>query len=453
MEDVGPDVDIERADEKSSAQLQVRPTAYLDGLRGLAALLVYLSHNVSWWYGPDTAFERGFGYHGEYMFVTFPFIRTIFTGGSAAVALFFVLSGYVLSISPLQMLQLGDVKETRLHLLRATLRRPFRLFLPVAAFSLIFITIMHLPFGFAPHLEWPKPEATIYAELRKWIWETGRVMNIWDVHSISTAWYPYNPPAWTMAAELRGSICVFGLLAASTVTSMSSLHRLWLFSLTGVCLLFLCSWEVAAFMFGVAIAMLNTDQRPLLSVTLTKFTSPINLTIFICGWYLIAQPAGGNNSELSSATPGWYYLTILTPTSYIEHEFWRFWTVIGAVMIIYTTTNITTLQVLLCRHFFRYLGRISFSLYLVHIPIAWTIGDRLARAFGKRRFDFSTPFDDILPLPDYGPVGLSTGFLIWQALMLPTNLYVASIATRRVEDPTKRFGKWLVSGLQRSPNL
>lgn len=446
------DSDVEAGGEKSSEPppRHVKSTAYLDGLRGLAAFIVYLGHTVAWWYGPDTAFEQGFGYHGEYSFATLPFVRTMFNGGSAAVALFFVLSGYVLSIGPLHLLQQGNVEQIRPYLLAGALRRPFRLFLPVAALSLIFVATMHLPFGMAPELQWPKPEPTIWAELRKWIREMGRVMNMWDIHTTSTAWFPYNPPAWTMAAELKGSLCVFSLLGVTTLFVMSSLQRLWLFGFTGICLLLLCQWEIAAFMFGVSTAILDIDNRSLLPKSLTDMSPAITQTTLIAGLYLVGQPAGGKDPEKSSATPGWCYLTLLTPSSYLDHEFWRFWPVVGASMILLAITATPHLQHSLSRPIFRYLGRISFSFYLIHIPVTWVVGDRVARAFGKFRFDFDTPFDNILPIPDYGPIALSTGFWIWQASLVPVNLYVAWIVTKKIEEPTNRFGKWLVSGIRRS---
>ena len=74
-------VDSTRPDLRTTEEPVRRPhsTAYLDGLRGLAAFLVYIGHYVPWWYGPNGPIEHGFGYHGEMMFGTFPFIRTLFS--------------------------------------------------------------------------------------------------------------------------------------------------------------------------------------------------------------------------------------------------------------------------------------------------------------------------------------------------------------------------------------
>lgn len=70
---------------------QLHHTAYLDGLRGFAAFMVYWHHHQLW---PralgDLIFENAFGFEERYYFACLPGIRTFFTGGHFAVAVFFV---------------------------------------------------------------------------------------------------------------------------------------------------------------------------------------------------------------------------------------------------------------------------------------------------------------------------------------------------------------------------
>src|SRR5690349_14371657 len=54
----------------------LRPTAYLDGLRGFAAFLVYVQHHELWAHGLGNlqqafAMENAFGWRGEFYFATF----------------------------------------------------------------------------------------------------------------------------------------------------------------------------------------------------------------------------------------------------------------------------------------------------------------------------------------------------------------------------------------------
>lgn len=73
------------------AQRKVRNTAYLDGLRGFAAFVVYWHHHQLWprQFG-DLILENAYGFEKRYYFACLPGIRTFVTGGHFAVALFFV---------------------------------------------------------------------------------------------------------------------------------------------------------------------------------------------------------------------------------------------------------------------------------------------------------------------------------------------------------------------------
>ena len=116
-------------------------------------------------------------------------------------------------------------------------------------------------------------------------------------------------------------------------------------------------------------------------------------------------------------------------------------------MFVYGVLRIQWLQRLLTTRVPLYLGRIAFSLYLIHIPLEWTLGDRIYRGFGIVRQEFTTPFDNWLPLPDYGPLGLSTGFLIAQCVILPINLFLAKLVTKYLDRRSVSSGRWLVSKL------
>lgn len=73
---------------RSAPQKQIRRLAYLDGLRGFAAFLVYWQHHQLWplrSVNTGRILESGYGVEGQYRFATLPIVRTFFTGGHFAV--------------------------------------------------------------------------------------------------------------------------------------------------------------------------------------------------------------------------------------------------------------------------------------------------------------------------------------------------------------------------------
>lgn len=127
------------------ARQQIRPaevsqTAYLDGLRGLAALFVFFCHLcfMGFWVG------WGWGSNGEnYYFLKLPFIR-LWAEGSGAVALFFVISGYALSYRPIKLIRAGNNADLQVALSSQTFRRAFRLFLPTIASTFLVVCMIRL---------------------------------------------------------------------------------------------------------------------------------------------------------------------------------------------------------------------------------------------------------------------------------------------------------------------
>src|SRR5690242_9443093 len=129
----------------SSPKKTVRRTAWLDGLRGFAAFIVYLHHNQLWSHDiqGNSAFENSFGYKGRHYFASLPFIRHFFSGGHFAVAIFFVISGYVLSVKSLGSIQQNQHLTSADSISSALFRRWLRLYLPVIGFTLSWMVVRH----------------------------------------------------------------------------------------------------------------------------------------------------------------------------------------------------------------------------------------------------------------------------------------------------------------------
>jgi peptidoglycan/LPS O-acetylase OafA/YrhL len=440
-----------RASADALKAKHVRPTAFLDGLRGLAAFMVYMSHYIVWMYGHSNGIHDGFGYNGIYTFAALPFVRILFTGGAAAVSIFFVLSGYVLTRGPLAMLRAADMRPLRVRLFFAAVRRPFRLFIPVAFVSLVFALALQLPFGMAPLVGWPKPKDNLLAELWSWFVEFWRATNPLITHSISQHWNPYDPAVWTIAIEFAGSLLVFAIVAVLTVVPPR--FRSLFLVLLGAAFLFLYEWAMACFVGGVILAMSDVEgvgYVPRLSRLPIAWRPVVYNAIFFAGWYLLSQPTLPNNIEAAIDSPGWGWLTVMIPSSYYNGEYWRFWNQVGSTMVVYGSLRLRWLQKFLLLSPVRWLGYVSFSLYLVHIPMFWIIGDRIYRLLGTLPAGSGDEswFDNRLAFEDFGPTGFSAKFILAQMILLPLNLVVSKWCTVLVDEPSVKVGQWIETKLR-----
>jgi hypothetical protein len=125
----------------------LQETAYLDGLRGIACYSVFFAHHLSA-YGFEILHPYGEGPNLHFVqtdhWFQLPIIRLLYNG-QAAIAVFFVLSGYVLSYKPLKLMHTREFENLQQCLASSIFRRWLRLFLPVSA--LWFINVFLVEFG------------------------------------------------------------------------------------------------------------------------------------------------------------------------------------------------------------------------------------------------------------------------------------------------------------------
>ena len=170
---------------------KLSPTAYLDGMRGLAALFVYFCHYsyqafiIAKGWGMDE-----FNYH----FLKLPFFR-LFYQGPPAVCVFFVISGYALSYKPLKLARSRSSAELANTISSLVFRRGIRLFLPTAISTLMIVCLLQLG-AYEPTREFandrafmknivephPAPMETIWAQFVDWLWQMYHFVHIfsWD---------------------------------------------------------------------------------------------------------------------------------------------------------------------------------------------------------------------------------------------------------------------------------
>ncbi|HTB05880.1 MAG TPA: acyltransferase family protein, partial [Bacteroidia bacterium] len=186
---------------------------YLEGLRGLAASLVVIHHFLLAFY-PSVYFGDPKTVHTTH-FIELAYFRSplsALTNGNFMVAIFFVLSGYVLS----RGYMINNKIET---LTSSAIRRFPRLYIPVAVTLVIAFILFQTTYTVCQTTAsttqswwlvhfWPK-DFSIRAFLSCLSYST---MFLGDNR--------YDPSMWTMYIELYGSMLVFALLALTHNTRL-----------------------------------------------------------------------------------------------------------------------------------------------------------------------------------------------------------------------------------------
>lgn len=430
-------------------QKALNSTSWLDGLRGFAAFLVYWQHHQGWAHvgsNTNTILETAFGYKDQYFFACLPGIRLFFTGGHLAVSIFFFISGYVLSTKPLSLIHSGKFVELEDSLASSMFRRWPRLFLPAAFTTFIYATSWHL---FEIWTAVPVHQDTWIQEVIHWAGDFSRFS--WLFRGGTTIYTEYNFHLWSIAVEFRGSIVIFTSLLAFSRCSRNA--RLLCQMVLIFYFLFITEGMLYA-MFSAGMLLCDLDmlaRSDNLPSFFDKYLQPykkiIFNSLFVFGVYLGGVPAIDFNTNISllEESPGWKWLARLKPTSVSESDYKWFYLFWASLFILSSVSHTPHLKSFFETRFNQYLGRISFSFYLVHGPILWTLADRMYLAAGLSRVvnvDGIRDWIGIFPLHQGGPLGLQFAFLVPHLLVFPITCWVAEISTKLFDKPSNRFASW-----------
>ncbi|EXJ92749.1 hypothetical protein A1O3_01301 [Capronia epimyces CBS 606.96] len=421
-----------------------RRTAYLDGVRGFAAFMVYWGHHQLWAHDavkPDRILENAYGYDKQYYFACLPVLRMFFSGGHFAVTVFFVLSGYVLSAKPLSMIQAGDHMRLGENLASALFRRWLRLHIPVICTTFLYMTSWHA-FGYRAD---PQPRSTYREDLWNWYAEFKNFSFVFRTGG--DPWFSYSFHAWSIPVEFRGSIVIYTTLMALSRCTRNA--RLW----CQICLIFyfmyiVDGWFCSLFVSGMLLSDLDLlaadDNLPHVFSHLSQVKTPIFYALFILSLYLGGVPSYSSDINVLRESPGWYYLSFLKPQAVYDYKW--FYLFCAANFVVVSIPHISWLKAFFETRFNQYLGRVSFAFYLVHGPILWSLGDRVYAAAGWSRESHIMTIPgwmNLLPIPKIGPFGLELSFLLPHLILLPVTLWLAELVTKLIDEPTVDFSQWL----------
>ncbi|KAF7961195.1 hypothetical protein EAE96_000861 [Botrytis aclada] len=394
------------------------PTAYLDGMRGVASFCVYLEH-VAMKFHP-LMFEE---YGDHPYFWQLPIIRLAFSG-SVMVAIFFVISGFALALRPLELIYEKDWERLYRSLSSATFRRAFRIVLPPMAVTFVIMLLTRT------HVFDAKYSGTVDMDLGGPIYQETLILQFvdWLEYVFSKLLYPYEwtvslhnvtkseyaAPLYTIPKELWCSFLLF-----ITLTGLGRLRPVVRLGFT-LFLIYYAFWcmryDISCFLCGMLIA--EHHVRKARSVVVPKSMSRKLLSaigwsaVLFAGLWLASIPH--IHGSYGSTTFG--FQTISAIISWESNVF-----VVGSILIVWAISNLPLLQRIFTSPIPRYLGQISFGLYLVHWPILASWGWRLQPAIWKltgNDTDFNHAFGFTISFICITPVVIFFGDLFWRVVDL-----------------------------------
>jgi peptidoglycan/LPS O-acetylase OafA/YrhL len=409
-----------------------RETAWLDGLRGLAAFLVMTYHYHLAWYG--LGLETPYGTNDDHRQLwRLPFIRILVCSGHAQVSVFFVLSGFVLSWSPLTSIRHARHDKLAQTLASATFRRWLRLFLP--CFIVGIFPLLELRWGIV-NLAGVDRKDTFLQQFWDYIWACEAFANPFFLErSELQAVHRYNWTMWTIPYEFAGSLVVFLLLLG--VARVRQYGRRTLIVLGAA--VYAClhtQWNHWLFITGILVGDYVRQAGGFEG--LSRRTGPVARAaaaiLFIAGLYLAGLPEN---------MPGYKFLKEWTPANFLSIEGGaRFWWCWSGIMLIISACHLVTIRCFFEFSILRYLGQISYMLYLTHRSVQESIGvflrKRLLTAMGT---EWSDEFEINLVTSSALVQGFT--YIVSWLVLFPIAISVAHWCEVLVDGPCTRFARWV----------
>ncbi len=370
---------------------------YLEGIRGVAALLVFFHHFLLAFYSAYYSFDIT-AVHLHNLEISYgQSLFSVFTNGNFCVRIFFVLSGYVLS----RKYFLSGAFSV---IVSGAQRRFVRLYIPVAFVIILAFVLMqcglfmNVPVSSITHSDW-------------WFerfWQMDHpVTNLFRSLTYSTMFFgddSFDTCLRTMSTEFYGSMFVFAFLALTHSTR----NR---FTMLVLSFLFCCytrEYLLSAFVFGISLNYVER-HRDTLGKKLRTFLAVV---LFVAALLLGAYPP--------EVAVGTFYAAL--PQSVLACAEW--FHIIGAFFLVLAFVLSATLQQMISNRVFTFLGYISFSFYLLHPLVLGT-------------------FSSYIFLVLYGHTDYNTSVLLVFLLTTAVCLFLSWLMTKYVDEPGVKYARYL----------
>lgn len=317
---------------------------YLDGLRGIAVLMVVFSHFIIAFF-PALVNGKAEYCHTtnciEVAIAASPL--NIFYNGNFAIYIFFTLSGYVLSYK--------FFRERKYHIIvSSALGRYFRLLVPV----LFSIVAAYICMSFKTHLMKLTQSGDWLATFLSFMPEYGIMLKEAFFGVFFNNQFTYNQALWTMPYELIGSYIVFGLLLFSR---FRTLLRYTIYALAGI---WLYRYDISfvSFILGLFLSdLMNHKSDSLRKHLRVLINERVAFFVLAAGLLLGSYP--------TIVAPDYTFYGFLNYAK--MYGDFRFFHIMGAFFIMTGLLFSAKIKNIFSNKAFVFLGKISFSIYVIHL--------------------------------------------------------------------------------------
>lgn len=435
---------------------QLLATSYLDGFRGLLSVMVYIRHFCMPF---QEELDRAYGANNRFGILRLPPLRLIFA--SPSVPIFFVISGFVMSLPFLNAAASRDWETLSRRATKKIFRRAWRLMLPPAVCTLLVAfavraNLLALEDDLPGYLLQPDRKASLSAQLYDWLSSLNSMTTPfrWEPQRIA-----YGSHLWTIPIQFRGSLIVvlfwLGFAETKRVVRVSWAVLAFVYCLaeyrfdvalhiSGALLCEVYHWsdtrpvQLANGHVGlhdepeeeVLLNDLDTEEeRTLPPAQSIAWQSPPRLEqtgswlLWILNLLLALYLACFPRLVDGEMIPGYGWLTRIS-------SFPHSWQAIAGAQLVWAVNTSPRLQRTFEIPVLQYLGAVSFSLYIVHMPVILILGLRAVRLMwlltGKE-----------------SQWQYQLGFCLGVILTFPALLLAADWFQRGVQRPCERLSLWV----------
>ncbi|CAN9210355.1 unnamed protein product [Alternaria alternata] len=297
-----------------------RDANWIDGLRGIASFMVVCGHLctafVPWLHQPAQDAKTA-----PHLF-QLPFFR-LAVGGRSAVALFFLVTGYVNSIGPIGKSRQGNHDAAFHGIARSALARSGRLILPTMAATIVTWFMANTnAYHMTKHVDaqwirqgWHRQEPTL--------WMAFKSLFRAQTETWTTGWDEYDGTQWTLHLFLEGAFLVYTTMLATILVRPKAR-----FIVYGV--MYAYFWQVGKdltvgsikglnIVTGMFVAELHNHYK---DAATSVLPAPIPALMIICGMFMAGFPQDSANNTRWSHTMA----TIMHSLTADKTDIRRYWT-------------------------------------------------------------------------------------------------------------------------------